>query len=368
MKIAVDGYELVESGTGVGRVVDNLLPRLTRWMPGDQFYLFTRHPFGRYQAANLTRESFGPSFGYFRWQNGLLRKRLRRIRPDILIAPNYTLPLFCRCPSVLIEHDVSFASHPEWFSSKDVWKRMRLVRYSLRKSGRIVTCSQFSKNEIVKHFGVQPGRIKVIGYGIGENFRRCPEERIVEWKARRGLSGKRIIGFLGSIFNRRNVPVLVEAAAQVRAKLPDTVLFVVGRDMSHPAQGMARILNRDWIVWEKTLHEDELPLFYSSLEVFAYLSEYEGFGLPPLEALGCGTVPLLLNTSSLGEHFQGLSKMIGKADIQEVCGALLEALGNEEFRRGVLAEFERKRESFSWEAAAREYMELIRDLAGETGA
>ena len=368
MKIAVDGYELVESGTGVGRVIDNLLSLLVRWMPEDLFYLFTREPFEKYSAANLIQESFGPGKGYFHWQNGPFRNRLKRVEPDILIASNYTLPLFRRWPAILIEHDVSFASHPEWFAPKDVFQRRHLVQSSLRKSETVVTVSDFSKNEIVKHFDVEPGKIKVIRHGIDENFRRCPPELVQEWKVRKDLQGKSIIGFLGSIFNRRNIPLLVEAVARVRIRQPNVVLFVVGRDLTHPPQGMARILDKEWIRWEETLNEEDLPLFYSALDVFAYLSEYEGFGLPPLEALACGTVPVLLKTSSLGEIYQDLAFMVEQADVSQVAEALLEAAGNENFRKGVLNEFKRIRDRFSWETAAREYKKLIKDIVGQAGA
>lgn len=364
----MDGYELVESGTGVSRVVDNLLSLLVRWMPEDFFYLFTREPFKKYTAANLIQESFGQARGYFRWQNGPFMNRLKRVEPDVLIASNYTLPLFGRWPAILIEHDVSFASHPEWFRPKDVFKRRHLVQSSLRNSRTVVTVSEFSKNEIIKHFDVDPGKIKVIGHGIDENFRRCSVELVQEWKVRKGLQGKSIIGFLGSIFNRRNIPLLVEAVDRMRIKQPDVFLFVVGRDLTHPPQGMDRILDKEWIRWEETLNEQDLPLFYSALDVFAYLSEYEGFGLPPLEALACGTVPVLLKASSLGEIYNGLAFMVEQLDVLQVAEALLEAAGNKNIRKSLLDEFIRTRDRFSWETAARKYMKLLKEIGEETGA
>lgn len=368
MRIAVDGYELVESGTGVGRVVSSLLPILIRWLPEDEIHLFTRSPFEKLSAPNLIQKSFGPTLGYFRWQNGPFRRGLRKMKPDILIASNYTLPAFSRWRSILIEHDVSFVSHPEWFSRQEVLKRRLLVRKSLRKSDRVVTISEFSKNEIIKCFDIDPSKIKVIFPGVDRTFRAYPQDLVQEWKERKGFQGKKIIGFLGSIFNRRNIPLLVEAVTQVRVERPDVLLFIVGRDMTYPPQELDRILDREWIRWEETMDEKELPLFYSALDVFAYLSEYEGFGLPPLEALACGTVPVLLNASSLGEIYQNLSFLVDDRDALSVASVLLVALENEGARQLIFEGFERKKDLFNWERAAGDYLVLIKDLLEKTGA
>lgn len=186
---------------------------------------------------------------------------------------------------------------------------------------------------------------------------------IRKWRESRGLKDRRVIGFLGSIFSRRNLPALVEAVDKLRTEFPGTILQIIGRDMTYPPQRIGCLLLQDCIRWEKSLEEQEIPLFYSALDAFAYLSDYEGFGLPPLEALACGTVPVVTATSSLKEVFQGMAIMVESADPEEVKLALKNALMDRNLKESCLGEFARKREHFSWERAAGEFASLIRDNA-----
>ena len=132
--------------------------------------------------------------------------------------------------------------------------------------------------------------------------------------------------------------------------------------MTHPPQDVDRLLDRGWIRWEKTVKDSELPIFFSSLDAFAYLSEYEGFGLPPLEALACGTVPVLLNKSSLKEIYQGLAILVDDKEVFGVKNALKTAVMDEKGKQAIMNRFQDKRHRFSWKKAAAGFSSLIKDL------
>jgi glycosyltransferase involved in cell wall biosynthesis len=154
---------------------------------------------------------------------------------------------------------------------------------------------------------------------------------------------------------------LVEAVRLLRGDFHGIGLYVVGDDLSHPPLRVSRILEKDWILWEKSLPEPELPIFYSSCDAFAFLSEYEGFGFPPLEALACGTVPVLLNRGSLGEVFRDTAVFVDKLDVRDILSALKCALSDEPAREAIRNNFERARHGFSWERAADEYALLVKE-------
>lgn len=362
MRIAVDGYELMPPMTGVGRVTESILEELVALQPEWKFDILSRVYSGQLERANISQHVLQPDKGFFRWQNGLFRKKLQVLKPDLILAPNYTLPVSFPGRAVLIVHDVSFASHPEWYSRKEAVLRKILVRRSLQSAAVVVTDSDFSRHEILKHFRIPEKKINVIYPGCDRSFTRASEEEITAWKLGRNLTGKRIIGFLGSIFNRRNIPALTAAVELLRQEMPDLVLFVIGQDLTCPSQNIANVLDKNWIYWEQDIHDAELPVFLSSLDILAYLSEYEGFGLPPLEALSCGTVPLLLNQTSLREVYQNIAVMVDSTAPVVVQKVLSEILTNKKIKNEILERFTACQSRFSWRRAAEELTGLIRDI------
>lgn len=363
MKIALDGYELGRDAKGVGRVIRNLLLGLPDLLPEEEFLIFTKEKIGLSSRHQVEEHVLPGRGGYLRWQNGPLHKALKRADPDLLIASNYVLPLSCPWESILFEYDISAISHPEWYSRKYALTRRFLIGRSLSRAELVVVQSAFVEKEIREFFKFGSNRIKVIGLGIEGKFQRAPEDQISRWRGKKGLAGKKAIGFLGSIFKRRHVPELIRAVERLRRQFPEAALYLVGEDFGGLSGGEASLLaGRGWIRWERSLPEEDLPVFYSSLDAFAYLSEYEGFGFPPLEALACGTLPVLLEGSSLTEVFGGLSIMVKSPEEEEVAAALRTALTGQETRAKLLAEFERRRPQFSWRRAVGELAQLIVEI------
>ena len=366
MKIVLDGYELGKTAKGVGRVIGNLLIPLPDFLPDDDFLIFTKEAGGLPSHSRVEEHILPGRGGYLRWQNGPLRRALKEAEPDLLIASNYVLPLSCPWKSVLLAHDISVIAHPEWYPKKYAWTRRFLVRRSLQRADLIIVSSAFVEGEILRFFGTDRKKIKLIGYGVEDKFCRAPEDTVRRWRESHGLAGSKVIGFLGSIFKRRHVPELIRAMEILRREFPDAVLYLVGEDFGGLGGGKDSLLQgKKWIKWERALPEEDLPVFYSSLDVFAYLSEYEGFGFPPLEALACGLPPVLLNRSSLAEVFQGLAVMAGGPGEEEIAGALRTALVDTGKRASILADFERERARFSWAASARELARLIGEMRAE---
>lgn len=361
MIIAVDGYEIGPVSTGVGRVIHNLVMEMSSFLP-HQFLVVTRERVSDFTGRpNISSRVVPCPGGYFRWQNLTLRRELKKNKWDLFIAPNYTLPLGFRGPSVLLEHDISFVTHPGWFTRKEALKKKLLVGRSLKNASLIMTVSHFSRREILDCFPVAPGKIHVVHHGVENKFQPVSRGEVLKWKADNGFGDKKMIGFLGSIFNRRRLPLLVEAVEKVRDRIP-VGLHIVGKDMTCPPQNIKSLLNRPWIRWDQELPDHLLPVFYSSLDVFAYLSEYEGFGLPPLEALSCETLPVLLNRTALAEIYPGIAVMVDQPKVDPVAAALISALTDESMRRSKMECFQRRRNYFTWKRAAEEWTACMEPL------
>jgi len=360
MRIVVDAYELGPSGAGVSRVVRNLLPLLASLLEEDRFFIMTREialPFSRSNCQQMVLPS--GKRGYFRWQNGPFWRACLRLDPQLIISFNYTLPIICPWPSLLFVHDISLVAHPEWFPRKTARWRGWLLKRSLHRADQIIVPSLFTEREIVSRLKIRREKLRVVYYGLEERFQPVSEDYRQSFKQSRGLADRRIIGFLGSIFRRRHIPLLVAAVESLRSEFTDICLYIIGQDRTYPPEPLASLLNREWIRWDKFLPEVELPLFYAACDIFAYLSEYEGFGFPPLEALACGSVPVVFNRSSLGEILADLAFLVDEIKPEAVCRALREALINQERREEIRKRFETRRQQFSWPRAASDIAELI---------
>jgi glycosyltransferase involved in cell wall biosynthesis len=290
--VAVDARELCGKPTGVGRYLHELL---AEWAASAEA---RRHAWTLYAPsiprvpeAFVERVAVLPGAGGTRWEQWTLARGLAAARPDVLFAPGYSAPLTAPCPTVLAIHDVSFAARPGWFSAREGARRRAVTRWSARRARIVLTISEFSRHEIERHLGIAPGRIRVTVPGV----RRPPA----------AVDGPRepIVLYVGSIFARRHVDVLIDAfAAHVAPAVPGARLVIVGENRLPVPTALDRVLAglssavRPRIEVRSYVDEATLAGLYSGARVFAFLSEYEGFGLTPVEAMAHGVAPVVLDT------------------------------------------------------------------------
>jgi glycosyltransferase involved in cell wall biosynthesis len=358
MRIAVDGYDLTRQPTGVGRFLKNLLPPLLARDRENRYHLFLREDVRFAEdASNLDMTVIPAKGGYTRWQNAALGRCLAAGGFDLLFAPSNQLPFFHRGRSVLVVHDVSWKAVPGDFSLKERTAKDLKCRWSLRRAGRVTTDAECTRRELIDRYRVPEDRIEAIPLAIEPGFHRASTAQIDAFKDAHGLQGKKVVGFLGSIFGRRHVRELVTACARLR----DThalALVIVGRNAA--GADMPAWLRREGIVWIDWLPEEQLNSFYSALDLFVYLSDYEGFGFPPMEALACGTVSLLLPMSSLLEVYRELALFVATAEPDAVAGAIRRFLANQDTEtRPLLAAWEGRKGYFSWERVADAYLRAL---------
>lgn len=362
MRIALDGACLSSSMTGVGRYFHCLLEELIPMDTSNEYTLFLKEDFEtHFDFPNLRIKVLAKQGSYFIWQNTLLRKAVAGGGFDLFWSPNYTLPFFLPTPSILTVHDISWKALPDNYSWANCLYRNFASNQGFKKAKIIFTDSDFSKAEITGRTAVPEEKVKRIHLGSAENFQRAGDSEIADFKARYGLGGKRLIGFLGSFFKRRHIPEIIAAQEILRKQHPDTVLFLVGDNYDSSILGNE--LKDPHILWLQRLPENEINAFYSSLSLFLYISEYEGFGLPPLEALNCGTVSLLLRRSSLAEIYGDFALFVDQPDpavIAEAISGFLEQ--EEETKWQLLSRWQARKSYFSWKRAAEEYLLEIRKM------
>jgi glycosyltransferase involved in cell wall biosynthesis len=256
-------------------------------------------------------------------------------------------------PFVLVVHDISFVTHAEWFRTKEGIRRRLLTRWSSRRASTVLTVSQTARAEIVAHFGLLPDRVRCVYPGI-TSFRKS---------AASSLPSEPLVLFVGSIFNRRHIPDLIRGFKRIADNHPDARLEIVGDNRTYPHQDLPAVVAAEGLQTRVAIRpymfDDGLADLYRRAHAFAFLSEYEGFGHPPLEALASGVPPLLLDTPVAREVCGDAAIYVRCGDLDAIGSALEQLLFDEEMRARVLRAAPRVLARYSWQRAAAETLEVL---------
>ena len=369
MRIGIDARELIDKPTGVGRYLAGLL---AEWATrpecaGHRFVLYTPRAPDRLPPA--TQRLVGAAGdGRFQWQHvpgrgGTwweqvgLTGAVNHDALDVLLAPAYSAPLAVRPPVVLVIHDLSFVARPDWFGAREGFRRRWIVRCAARRARRILTISEFSRSEIIERLKVPPDRVRVIPLGVSLSGR---------WST---LGAREpLVLFVGSIFNRRRVPDLLEAFAEVVRRQPAARLAIVGENRTYPYQDLptlARIAGvADRVTIHRYLSDEALVALYGRARVFAFLSEYEGFGLTPLEALAAGAPIVVLDTPVAREIYGDAAVFVRRGDVAATADAILTLLRDEEAGRALVNRAAPLLKRYTWTRSARETLSVVVEAAG----
>jgi len=271
----------------------------------------------------------------------------------LLWSPNNTGPIAV-ARQVCTMHDIIPVEHPEWFNARFAgWYQWLLPRLAHRVR-HMIAVSQFTKDRIVERFGVNPDKITVVWNGVDAQFRPRSADEIAQVREALGIQSPRYLLSLGSLEPRKNVGRLLTAWSRLKRELPDDLsLVVVG------SKGTSLVF-RDAAIKEipEGVHfvgyakQEHLPALYSGALALVYPSLYEGFGLPPLEAMACGTPVITSNTTSLPEITAGAALLVDPLDEEEIAGAILKIVREEELRKLLRARSLARASGLTWDVSA----------------
>jgi len=287
---------------------------------------------------------------------------------DLFHGTNYWAPLVHRFPSVLTVHDLTVRLFPH---SHPFRRRMmhRLLPTLCRGARRIIADSHNTRRDLERCYGVAEDRVDVIYLAAGEEFRAIDDQGLLSRvRAHYGLP-ERFVLFVGSLEPRKNLPMLIRALAALQGEAPTLRLVIAGRgDPSYVAMLGAEIARAGLtpgreVIFTGFVPDAELPALYNLCEFFVYPSVYEGFGLPPLEAMGCGKPVIVSDNSCLSEVYQGAALLcpIDSADaLVESMRLLLDA---QTLREELVERGRKLATSRSWDDTARETLAVYQRAA-----
>lgn len=278
-----------------------------------------------------------------------------RARTNLIHSMAFVTPLLAPCPSVVTVYDLSFMHFPERFPTGQRLYLQSQTRRACRHARRVITISESARQDVHRLFNVPLSHIDAIVPGVDPGYKPAATTAVATFRARHQLP-EHVVLHVGTLQPRKNLPVLLEAFAH--AHLPaDTLLVLVGGKgwfYDEIFQRVTALGIADRVRFTGYVPDDEIPLWYNAASLLALPSIYEGFGMPVIEAMACGTPVLAANTSSLPEAGGTAARYFAPDDVAKLAELLTAVLTDPTLaatmRRNGLAQAQ----TFSWEKAGRE--------------
>jgi len=372
LRIAIDAHSV---GTGLGgneSYAINLIEALAEIDPTNEYTIYVTKPAARERFENrwpnFSIRSTLPHTPLIRIPLSLSRE-LRRNPVDVLHV-QFTAPPFAPCPVVVSIHDLSFEHFPQTFKRRSRFQLRMTVRKSAREAEQILTLSEFVRNDVIKTYGISGDKITAIPLAAPDRFAPVHDQKELQRiRQKYGINGDYILA-VGAIQPRKNLPRLIEAYSFLRGvhsndKLPRLVL--VGKLAWLYEETLRRIEELglgDLVILTGYVPEDDLPALYSGTKCFVYPSYFEGFGLPPLEAMKCGAPTVVGNRASLPEVVGDAAILVDPFEVGDLALAISRVISDEDLRESLRTAGQQRAKLFSWKDTARKTLAVYQRAAG----
>jgi glycosyltransferase involved in cell wall biosynthesis len=369
VRIGIDARKLHDFG--IGTYIRNLLRELARIDPETEYVLLCS-PTDCAIAGTLGRnfravpEPAGPYS--FREQISIPLS-VRRQHVDVFHAPHYVLPALTPARAVVTIHDCIHLMFPQYLPNRLAYVYARASLWiAAHKSDKILTVSETSKRDILRFFNVSPEKIVVIPNAIDERFRVEPDEDQVVRTRERYQLGDPFILYAGTIKPHKNLERLIEAFCLVRTRsgIEELRLLIIGDEISK-LQALRRAVHRHkvhkYVRFLGFVPDETLAVLYRLAAVFVFPSLYEGFGLPPLEAMASGTPVVTSSVSSLPEVVGDAAVLVDPHNADAIAYGILQALMDDELRADLRRKGLARAQQYSWERSVRRVREIYEEVA-----
>lgn len=383
MKIAFDGQLFLKGNkTGIAWNAHNLIMELAKYPENECVIQCFSKGYSQEQLQNLhVYENAGCKVETCEWFRNVIYRLLWnfipiphriffREEPDITQFFNFVVPPGVRGRKITIIHDMGYKACPETVNRKTRdWLKLSLKK-SCKHADHIITDSEFSKQEIIKYLGVNSQKITVVPCAVNhEEFRTdYSAEKIEEVKNKYHIDEKYFL-YLGTIEPRKNLERLIKAYAELvnrRQNVPQLVL-AGGKGWYYDSifQMVDTCHLKEKVIFTGYVEQKDSPLLMSGAIAFVFPSLYEGFGMPPLEAMACGTPVINFKNNITSGVVGDVGILIDPEDIEELSDAMEQMMDNEELREKLKKAGQKRAAKFTWKKSAEILMDVYRSALGE---
>lgn len=369
MRIGIDGRYIADHYPGIGRYTFSLVEALSRLAPDATFVVAVQpsQPNSRYDLGqlaarpNVRLEPFTlPPRSLL--EQGCWLQAARRWSLDVFHAPYFYMPYALPCPSVVTVYDLIPLVFPQGFSAAQRLTFHLTMGLALRTARAVIAISSTTRADLLRYFNLSPDRVHVTPLATDANFYPRPPAEVAAVRARYGLP-ERYILYVGINKPHKNLPRLVEAYAKIEGAPP---LVLAGREDARYPQARVRVEAlglSERVCFPGDIVSADLPALYSGASLFVFPSLYEGFGLPPLEAMACGVPVICSNRASLPEIVGDAALTFDPEDVEAIASAMRRVLDNASLRDNLRQRGLARAAQFSWERTAQETFKIYQVLS-----
>ena len=369
MRIGIDARML--RYFGIGEYIRNLIENLTKIDKENQYILFGKE--NDLEICKINQENFSfqvvkaPLFSLS--EQIVLPFEIKKNRLDIFHTPHFNIPLFSSVKRVVTIHDLIPLIFPGVYTSWPARTYYRLMNaQAARRARKIIADSENTKRDLLKFFRLPKERIEVIYGAVSERFKPVNDVKSLEKIGKKFNITKKFLLYVGLRKPHKNLVSLIKVLEILRRKMDfDIQLVMVGKEDARFTQVEETAKELDLVEEVLSLGEvsnEDLVLLYNAAQVFVFPSLYEGFGLPPPEAMACGTPVISSNTSSLSEVLGDAAILIDPNDTNKWAEKIREVLTNENLRKELKQKGLERVKRFSWERAAQDTLRVYESLTG----
>jgi glycosyltransferase involved in cell wall biosynthesis len=321
----------------------------------------TLHPSIAVQHTSLKTER---PFTRIFWEQMIQPFVLSRSGAELVHCMAFVAPLVAATPSVITIHDLSFRRAPERFRGPHRAYLNIFTQLSCQRAKRLIAVSKFTKQEVMDVYGVPADKIDVVYSGVDAWFAPPIPEAVAAFRELRGLPEKFIL-YVGTIEPRKNLSTLIRAYAKLR---PNGVKLICAGGRGWMYEDVFQTVeelrvSRD-VIFPGYVAENDLPMWYAAAKVFVYPSTYEGFGLPVIEAMACGTPTITTHASSLPEAAGDAGLLVPPDDADALSDALARVLDSDSLREELSARGMKHTDKFTWVDTARDTAQVYARALG----
>ena len=357
MRIAIDARMIKpDSMHGIARYVFHLIAGLIEHGQAHEFFLFIS------PGSPLSSREYPRHINLIeidsewislkeQWE---IPRALRKIRADLFHTPSFVAPLVVPCRMVMTIHDLNHLVLPQFYTPLHQFYYQIIVRNSIRKSSSLLTVSNFSKKEIIRKLGLSSKKVAVTYNGVSEQYQRVDDKVVLNYVREIYGLAERFILCVSNNKPHKNVYQLVKAYCHANVEIPLVLACPVDVELIRLADRHGK---KHQLYFSKFIEEAHLPAVYSMTELFVYPSTYEGFGLPPLEALACGVPVVVASSSSLPEVVGNNAIFIDPYNHNSIANALVVGIRNKELRLNLIKNGLVHARQFSWDKMTKKTIE-----------